>query len=83
MIFPLFFKPFNHFKIYFMARRVSENEGYGSVSREREGDLAAKGGPASGLGKADNDHRISKPYKEDIQTQIAAKSKKNKKIRKN
>ena len=66
-----------------MARRVSENEGYGSVSREREGDLAAKGGPASGLGKADNDHRISKPYKEDIQTQIAAKSKKNKKNKKN
>ena len=62
-----------------MARRVSENGGYGSVSREREGDQAAKGGPSAGIGRADNDHRISKPFKEDIQTQIAVKSKKSKK----
>jgi hypothetical protein len=62
-----------------MKRRISENEGNGFVSRERDGDLAAKGGPATGLGRADNDHPISKPYNEDLQTQIAAKSKKKKK----
>jgi hypothetical protein len=62
-----------------MKRRITENEGNGSVSRERDGDLAAKGGPTTGLGRADDDHPISKPYKEDLQTQIAAKSKKAKK----
>ena len=56
-----------------MKNRIAENEGNGFVSRERDGDLAAKGGPATGLGRADNDHPISKPYKEDLQTQIAAK----------
>lgn len=62
-----------------MKRRIVENEGNGFQSREREGDLAAKGGPVTGMGRADNDHPISKPYSEDLQTQIAAKSKKPKK----
>jgi hypothetical protein len=62
-----------------MQRKITENEGYGAVSRERDGDLASKGGPATGIGRADNDHPIVKPYKEDLQTQIAAKSKKTKK----
>jgi hypothetical protein len=62
-----------------MKRRITENEGIGFQSREREGDLAAKAGPTTGLGRADNDHPISKPYSEDLQTQIAAKSKKPKK----
>jgi hypothetical protein len=66
-----------------MKNRIVENEGNGFVSREREGDLAAKGGPTTGLGRADNDHPISKPYNEDLQTQIAAKSKKSKKKSKN
>jgi hypothetical protein len=61
-----------------MKNRIAENEGNGFISRERDGDLAAKGGPATGLGRADNDHAISKPYKEDLQTQIVAKSKKSK-----
>ncbi len=64
-----------------MERKIRENEGYGSVSNERSGDLASKGGPTTGLGRADNDHRISKPYKEDLQTQIVAKSKKSKKAK--
>ncbi len=61
-----------------MERRGTDNNGNGSVSNAQKGDLAAKGGPAAGLGKADDNHRISKPYA-DTQTQIAAKSRKNKK----
>jgi hypothetical protein len=47
--------------------------------------MAAKGGPSTSLGKADGKHRVSSPYNEDLQTQIAAKSKhkKNDKNNKN
>lgn len=62
-----------------MKRNVTDNNGYGRTSNERAGDMASKGGPAAGLGKADNDHKISTPYSDDLQTQIAAKSKKSKK----
>jgi hypothetical protein len=62
-----------------MERKGTDNNGNGSISNAQKGDLAAKGGPASGLGNADNDHRISKPYSSDTQTQIAAKSRKTKK----
>jgi hypothetical protein len=58
-----------------MERSGRDNNGNGSVSNAQKGDLAAKGGPAAGLGNADNDHRISKPAA-DLQTQIAAKGKK-------
>ena len=61
-----------------MERRNADNNGNGSLSNAQLGDMASKGGPASGLGQADNDHRISKPVKEDLQTQIAAKGKKQK-----
>jgi hypothetical protein len=62
-----------------MERKGTDNNGNGSISNAQKGDLAAKGGPAAGLGNADNDHRISKPYSSDTQTQIAAKSRKTKK----
>jgi hypothetical protein len=62
-----------------MERRGTDNNGIGSDSNAQKGDLASKGGPAAGLGKADNDHRISKPYSSDLQTQIVAKGKKKKK----
>jgi hypothetical protein len=61
-----------------MERRGRDNNGNGSISNAQKGDLAAKGGPGAGLGKADYDHRISKPAS-DTQTQIAAKKKKNRK----
>ncbi|HEX3079208.1 MAG TPA: hypothetical protein VHQ04_02040 [Puia sp.] len=62
-----------------MERRGTDNNGIGSNSSAQKGDLASKGGPAAGLGQADNDHRISKPFSEDLQTQIAAKGNKKKK----
>ena len=61
-----------------MERRGTDNNGNGSISNAQKGDLAAKGGPAAGLGNADGNHRISKPYT-DTQTRIAAKSRKTKK----
>jgi hypothetical protein len=61
-----------------MERRGRDNNGNGSISNSQQGDLSSKGGPAAGLGKADNDHRIAKPAS-DLQTQIAAKSKKPRK----
>jgi hypothetical protein len=61
-----------------MERRGTDNNGNGSISNAQKGDLAAKGGPAAGLGNADDNHRISKPYT-DTQTRIAAKGRKTKK----
>jgi len=54
-------------------------QGYSAVNDDEERDLAAKGGPTSGLGIADDKHSISHPYDEDTQTQLAALSTKNKK----
>jgi len=62
-----------------MERRGKDNNGIGSSSNAQKGDLASKGGPTAGLGNADNDHRISKPYNSDLQTKSAAKSRKPKK----
>ena len=62
-----------------MERRGTDNNGNGSVSNAQKRDLAAKGGPAAGLGNADDNHRISRPYSTDTQTRIAAKSRKAKK----
>ena len=43
---------------------------------DQERDHAAKGGPATGLGIPDDKHGVPHPYDDDIQTQLAAKSKK-------
>ncbi|MEP6466720.1 MAG: hypothetical protein ABJB05_10465 [Parafilimonas sp.] len=56
------------------------NQGaYSTVNADEERDLAAKGGPTTGLGIADDKHGISAPYDSDILTQLAAKSTANKK----
>ncbi|SFQ19549.1 hypothetical protein [Parafilimonas terrae] len=56
-----------------------DQQGYAAVNADEERDLAAKGGPASGLGIPDDKHGIKHPYDEDTQTQLAALSTKNKK----
>lgn len=56
----------------------NDNNGYGSSSKSQERDVAAKGAPTTGLGIPDDNHGISAPYNSDLQTQIAAKSKKKK-----
>jgi len=67
------------FKTYVMQRRGKDSNGIGSMSNSQEGDLAPKGGPTAGLGKADDDRTIPKPYNSDLQTKSAAKSRKTKK----
>ncbi|HVX26578.1 MAG TPA: hypothetical protein VHB70_09570 [Parafilimonas sp.] len=63
-----------------MAYDRKDSNEYSTLSNDIQSDLSAKEGPSEPLGKADNDHPISQPYNEDIQTQLAAKStqKKNK-----
>lgn len=63
-----------------MAYDRKDSNEYSTLSNDIQNDLSAKEGPSEPLGNADNDHPISQPYNEDIQTQLAAKSteKKNK-----
>ncbi len=62
-----------------MADNKTDNNNYGRQSNESERDLAAKGGPATGLGNPDGKHNIQAPYDSDLQTQITAKGKDKKK----
>jgi len=52
---------------------------YGSQSGDMERDMSAKSGPTTSTGIPNDKHGVSKPYGEDMQTQIAAKSKKKNK----
>jgi hypothetical protein len=61
-----------------MPNETTDPVGFNTLNADEERDEAAKGGPSVGLGIADGKHRISHPYQEDIQTQIAAKSHKKK-----
>ena len=62
-----------------MPNTKTDNNNNGTQGNDQQRDLGAKGGPASGLGSPDAKHHISKPYDEDIQTQLAAKNKSRKK----
>jgi hypothetical protein len=62
-----------------MPNPKSDSNNYGIRSEDQERDLGAKGGASSGLGSPDAKHSISRPYDEDLQTQLAAKSKNRKK----
>ena len=58
-----------------MAERKPDSNNYWVQSNESAEDMAAKGGPSTGLGTPDARHPVSKPYDADLQTQIAAKGK--------
>ena len=58
-----------------MPNEKTDRKGFASNEADQERDMAAKGGPSTSLGKADDKHRVIKPYDEDLQTQIAAKGK--------
>ena len=62
-----------------MATTKTDNNNLGQPGNDQQRDLGAKGGPATGLGSPDAKHHISRPYDEDIQTQLAAKNKTKKK----
>ena len=65
-----------------MAYDRKDSNEYSTLSEDIQRDQAAKEGPSTPLGSADDKHEISHPYDEDIQTQLAAKST-NKKNRSN
>lgn len=57
-----------------MPNSKTDNKGFSTTNADQQRDIAGKGGPALGEGTPDNRHATSKPYNEDLQTQIAAKS---------
>ena len=62
-----------------MPNEKTDRKGFATSNPDKERDMAAKGGPATTLGNPGDKHAVSKPYNEDLQTQIAAKSKKKNK----
>ena len=62
-------------------RDETYKQSYSTANADEERDMAAKGGPTTSLGIADDAHDVPHPYDEDIQTQLAAKSTENKKER--
>jgi hypothetical protein len=59
-----------------MPNNETDSSGFNTKNADQERDLAAKGGPTTGTGIPDDKHGIAAPYDSDLQTQIAAKSKK-------
>jgi len=59
-----------------MPNEKTDSKGAATQNADQERDIAGKGGPAIGAGIPDDKHAIPHPYDEDLQTQIAAKSKK-------
>ena len=62
-----------------MPNQRTDKQGYSTVNPDEERDMAAKGGPTTSLGIADDAHDVPHPYDDDTQTQLAAKSTKKKK----
>jgi len=62
-----------------MPNPKTDKSGFTTSNADEERDMGAKGGPSTTLGSPDNKHGISAPYDSDLTTQMAAKSKKNKK----
>ncbi|MBV9986100.1 MAG: hypothetical protein JO301_00355 [Chitinophagaceae bacterium] len=59
-----------------MPNKKTDSRGFATNNQDIERDIAGKGGPALGTGNPDDAHGVSHPYDEDLQTQIASKSRK-------
>jgi hypothetical protein len=59
-----------------MPNEKTDRKGFASSQPDQERDMAAKGGPTTSLGNPDDKHSVPTPYDDDLQTQLAAKSKK-------
>ncbi len=59
-----------------MPSKKTDAKGFSTENSDMQEDIGAKGGPAVGIGNPDAKHGISHPYDSDLQTQIAAKSRK-------
>ncbi len=61
-----------------MPNEKTDSLGFATENSDQQRDMAAKGGPTTTLGKADNDVSIPTPATSDTQTEIAADSSKKK-----
>lgn len=52
----------------------THRQSYSAANADEQRDLAAKGGPSTGVGIPNNKHGIESPYDADTQTQLAAAS---------
>jgi len=62
-----------------MPNTKTDKNGFSTENADTQRNIAAKG-PTQGMGRADSKHGVSAPYDADLQTQIAAKGGKSKKL---
>ncbi len=60
-----------------MPNEKTDPLGFSTENPDMQRDMAAKGGPTTTLGKADNRHTAAKPATSDTQTEITADEKDN------
>ena len=65
-----------------MPNPKTDSSGFSTSNADEERDMGAKGGPTTSLGSPDDKHGVAAPYDSDLQTQIVAKGKKDKKKKK-
>jgi len=61
----------------YMPNEKTDNRGAATRNPDQERDLAGKEGPVTKSDNPDNEHSVPSPYSSDLQTQIAAKSDKD------
>jgi hypothetical protein len=64
-------------KNQYMPNEKTDRLGGATSNADQDRDLAGKEGPVTKSGNPDNKHTAPKPYSDDLQTQIAAKSNKD------
>jgi hypothetical protein len=62
-----------------MPNPKTDKKGFSTSNPDKERDIAGKGGPSVGEGIPDDKHKAARPYDEDTQSQLAAKSAEQKK----
>jgi hypothetical protein len=65
-----------------MPNKKTDSLGFSTENPDVQRDLSSKGDPVQGLGNPTDRRGVSHPYDDDIQTQLAAKSKPPAKARK-
>ena len=58
-----------------MPNEKTDHLGFATENADQQRDIAGKGGPSVGAGRADSKHAADKPYSEDVDAQIAAQNK--------
>ena len=60
-----------------MPNEKTDRTGGATTNADQDRDMAGKEGPVTKSGNPDNKHSVPTPYDDDLQTQIAAKSHKD------